>query len=135
MWIKTNKGLTRALVSELKTFVNAYDNEEVNKDFILLLFEENFNLDINYENNIQMPSHLDDRWFSPMDRSLRRELKSKNLNYWFDTTSHKELVDLKIRYKDGYFQFFIPKERLTSSSVRIFVFWITLPALLVISLL
>ena len=134
LWIKTNKGLTRALVSELKTFVNAYDNEEVNKDFILLLFEENFNLDINYENNIQMPSHLDDRWFSPMDRSLRRELKSKNLNYWFDTTSHKELVDLKIRYKDGYFQFFIPKERLTSSSVRIFVFWITLPALLVISI-
>ena len=132
LWIKTNKGLTRALVSELKTFVKAYDNEEVNKDFILLLFEENFNLDINYENNIQMPSHLDDRWFSPMDRSLRRELKSKNLNYWFDTTSHKELVDLKIRYKDGYFQFFIPKERLTSSSVRIFVFWITLPALLVI---
>ena len=134
LWIKTNKGLTRALVSELKTFVNAYDNEEINKDFILLLFEENFNLDINYENNIQMPSHLDDRWFSPMDRSLRRELKSKNLNYWFDTTSHKELVDLKIRYKDGYFQFFIPKERLTSSSVRIFVFWITLPALLVISI-
>ena len=27
-----------------------------------------------------------------------------------------------------------PKERLTSSSVRIFVFWITLPALLVISI-
>ena len=54
-----------------------------------------------------------------MDATYTERIKSKNLNYWFDTTSHKELVDLKIRYKDGYFQFFIPKERLTSSSVRI----------------
>ena len=34
---------------------------------------------------------------------LRRELKSKNLDYWFDTTKYKNIIDLKIRYKDGYF--------------------------------
>ena len=32
------------------------------------------------------------------------------------------------------FEFFIPKERLTSSSARIFALWITVPALLVISI-
>ena len=25
LWIKTNKGMTRALVSEIKTFIEAYD--------------------------------------------------------------------------------------------------------------
>ena len=134
LWIKTNKGMTRALVSEIKTFVDAYENEETNKDFIVGLFKDNFDINIKYEDEINLPDHIDERWFSPLDRTLRRELKSRNINYWFDTTSYKTLVDLKIGYKDGYFQFFVPKERLTSSSARIFALWITLPAILVISI-
>ena len=30
LWIKTNKGMTRALVGEIKTFINAYEEEEYN---------------------------------------------------------------------------------------------------------
>ena len=66
-------------------------------------------------------------------RSLRRELKKKNLTYWFDTTNFKEVVDLKIGYSKGYFQFYIPRDRLTTSSARLFGLWITLPALLMIA--
>ena len=32
LWIKTNKGMTRALINEISTFVEVYDNEEINKD-------------------------------------------------------------------------------------------------------
>ena len=71
---------------------------------------------------------------SPIDRTLRRELKSKISNYWFDTISYKNLIDLKIKYGDGYFQFYIPKERVMSSSARLFAFWITLPAFLLITI-
>ena len=35
LWIKTNKGMTRALVSEIKTFIEAYDNEDANKIYII----------------------------------------------------------------------------------------------------
>ena len=134
LWIKTNKGMTRALVSEIKTFIEAYDNEDTNKSYIINLFQKNLDLEINFFNEKNISVHIDDRWFSPIDRSLRRELKSKNLKYWFDTVSYKDTVDLKVTYKNGYFQFYIPKERLTSSSARIFAFWITLPAFLVISI-
>ena len=134
LWIKTNKGMTRALVSEIKTFVEAFENEKTDKDYIIGLFKDNFDINIKYEKNEIFPKNFNERWFSPIDRSLRRELKSRNLKFWFDTTSYKTLVDLKIGYKEGYFQFFVPKERLSSSSARIFAFWITLPALLVISI-
>ena len=134
LWIKTNKGMTRALVSEIKTFVDAYKNEETNKNYIIALFKDNFDINIKYEKEEMFPQSFNKRWFSPIDRSLRRELKSRNLKYWFDTTSYKTLVDLKIGYKEGYFQFFVPKERLSSSSARLFAFWITLPAILVISI-
>tara|TARA_B100000029_G_scaffold233770_1_gene231069 strand:+ start:422 stop:1735 length:1314 start_codon:yes stop_codon:yes gene_type:complete len=134
LWIKTSKGMTRSLVSEIKTFIDAYENDETDKDFVIILFKNHLNFNIKYEKNKLLPSKLNERWYSPVDRSLRRELKSKNLNYWFDTTSYKQLIDLKIKYRDGFFQFFIPRERLTITSVRLFALWITLPALLMISI-
>ncbi len=133
LWIKTNKGMTRALVNEIKTFISAYKNEDEDKNSLIVLFQENLDFNVEFENSKIFPeSDNFERWFSPIDRTLRRELKSKNLNYWFDTTSYKSLIDLKIQYENGYFQFYIPKERVASSSARIFALWITLPAFLLI---
>ena len=134
LWIKTTKGMTRALVAEIKTFIDAYENDETNKEFVIVLFKEHLRFNIKYEENKSLPDKLEERWYSPIDRSLRRDLKSKNLEYWYDTTSFKYLVDLKIKYKDGYFQFFIPRDRLTSTSARIFALWITLPAFLMVAI-
>ena len=134
LWIKTNKGMTRALIGEIKTFINAYEKEEYNKDSLIILFQEHLDFNVNFEPSKILPKDDLERWFSPIDRNLRRELKSKISNYWFDTTSYKNLIDLKIKYGDGYFQFYIPKERVTSSSARLFAFWITLPAFLLITI-
>ena len=134
LWIKTNKGMTRALVGEIVTFIDAYDNDEYDKEVLTQLFQKNLNFNVKYEPFKILPDKNEERWFSPIDRSLRRELKSKNLNYWFNTTSFKELIDLKIFYLDGYFQFYIPKERISNSSARMFALWITFPALLLIAI-
>ena len=68
------------------------------------------------------------------DRTLRRELKSKFSpgEYWFDTTSYKELIDLRIKYNEGYFKFLVSKDRVTSSSARLFALWITVPAIIMV---
>ena len=134
LWIKTNKGMTRALVGEIKTFISAYEKEEYNKDSLIILFQEHLDFNVKFEPYKILPKEDLERWFSPIDRNLRRELKSKISNYWFDTTSYKNLIDLKIKYGNGYFQFYIPKERVTSSSARLFAFWITLPAFLLITI-
>ena len=51
LWIKTNKGMTRALVSEISAFVDAYDNQETSKDFIIKTFRNHLKLNIKYKNN------------------------------------------------------------------------------------
>ena len=40
LWIKTNKGMTRALINEVKTFIEVYKDEIYNKDEITNLFSE-----------------------------------------------------------------------------------------------
>ena len=134
LWIKTNKGMTRALVGEIRTFINAYENEEYDKEFLILVFREHLDFNVKFEPLKILPSKDKERRYSPIDRTLRRELKAKFTNYWFDTTSYKDLIDLKIKYEDGYFQFYVPKERVTSSSARIFALWITMPAFLLIAI-
>ena len=135
LWIKTNKGLTRALVGEINTIIDIYNNEnEYNKKKLTDLYNQNFNFSIRFLENTKLPDIKVERWFSPMDRTLRRELKSKVNQYWFNTTSYKEVVDLRIKFKDGVLQIFFPKERVQASSIRIFALWITLPAFLLITI-
>ena len=134
LWIKTNKGLTRALVGEIETIIDIYNNEnEYNKKKLTDLYNQNFNFSIRFLENAKLPDIKVERWFSPMDRTLRRELKSKVNEYWFNTTSYQEVVDLRIKFKDGILQIFFPKERIQTSSIRIFALWITLPAFLLIA--
>jgi len=132
LWIKTNKGMTRALIGEIKFFIEAFDKDKYNKNSLTKLFFETQNIKVNYFPHKILPKGDQERWFSPMDRTLRRELKSNFTNYWFDTTSFKNSIELKIKYLNGYFQFIVPKSRVTNSSARIFALWITLPAFLLI---
>ncbi len=134
LWIKTNKGMTRALIGEIKFFIEAYDNEQYNKDSLASLFSETQNIKAFYVPHKIIPKDDFERWFSPMDRTLRRELKSKFTKYWFDTTTFANTIDLKIKYLNGYFQFEVPKSRVSNSSARIFALWITLPAFLLIAI-
>ena len=134
LWIKTNKGMTRALVNEINTFIEVYKNDNYDKKEIANLFSVYLDLNIEFIQDENFNYVYDERWFSPLDRALRRELKSRftNEGYWFNTTSYKELVDLRIKYQNGYFKFLIRKDRLASSSARIFGLWITVPALIMV---
>jgi len=136
LWIKTNKGMTRALVGEMKTFIVAYDNGKYNNNNLSGLFSIYLDLNVEFKTDDSFELPQKQRWFSPIDRTLRRELKSNigTNNYWFDTTTYKELIHINIKHNDGYFEFFIPKDRVTSTSARLFGLWITLPALLMITI-
>jgi len=136
LWIKTNKGMTRALVGEMKTFITAFDNGKYNNNDLSGLFSIYLDLNVEYKSEKSFDKPLKERWFSPIDRTLRRELKS-NIgvgSYWFDTTTYKELIHINIKHNEGYFEFFIPKDRVASASARMFALWITLPALLMITI-
>jgi len=134
LWIKTNKGMTRALVGEIDTFIVAYENEDNNKNYLIDLFSIYLDLNIKHFENKEFNFILNERWFSPIDRSLRRELKSSigNNKFWFSTTDYHELVNIRIKFKDGYFEFLVPRDRLTSSSARLFGLWISVPAIFLI---
>ena len=112
LWIKSNKGMTRSLVGEIETLFDVYKNENGYNQMIIDLYNKNFDFVVDKKENEVFPTESTERWYSPMDRSLRRELKSVfGSSYWFDTTSHKDVVELKIKFNEGYIQVFFNKDR------------------------
>ena len=133
VWIKANKNITRSLVNQLKTIEEVYQNDKKNLDFFTDSYRNNFNFEIGINQEV-FPNDSGERRFSPMDRSLRRELKSVfgNNNYWFNTSKFKNAVEIKIRSGDDVIEFLVPKEMVSTSSVRLFLLWTTLPSLVLI---
>ena len=136
IWIKANKGMTRSLVGELKILSDIYtgqDQEQIN--YLTEQFKQNFDFVINIKDET-LPSVSKERKYSPMDRSLRRELKNVFgvSNYWFDTVKYEDVVEIKVKSNDKIIQALFPKEKIAPSSVRLFILWITLPSLLLISI-
>ena len=134
IWIKANKGMTRSLVGEIKTLSDVYNSENQNQiNYITDIYKRNFDFVINSIDE-SIPVEVFERRFSPMDRSLRRELKSTfgNNNYWFSTSKFKNAVEIKIKSKNEVIEFLVPKQMVSASSVRLFVLWTTLPSLVLI---
>ena len=133
VWIKANKNTTRSLVAQLKTIEEVYKNDKSNLDFLTDSYKNNFNFEIGI-NKDDFPNISGERKFSPMDRSLRRELKSTfgNNNYWFNTSKFKNAVEIKIKSENEVIEFLVPKDMVSASSVRLFLLWTTLPSIVLI---
>ena len=137
IWIKANKGMTRSLVSEIETLFDVYKSNQTKENIkqITDLYKKNFDFVINIKSDELLPVTRSDRRFSPMDRSLRREMKSTfQNNFWFDTVTYIDLVDLRIKTNNEVIQIFFPKDKIAPSSVRVFVLWLTVPSLLLIAI-
>ena len=133
IWIKANKGMTRSLVAELKTLTDIHNKYDQEADFLTEVYKKNFNFVINIKKE-ELPKIDTERKFSPMDRSLRRELKSTfgNGNYWFNTIKYKDVVEVRVKSNNQTFQFLFPRQKVATSSVRLFMLWITFPSFMLI---
>jgi hypothetical protein len=64
IWIKANKGMTRSLVSEIKTLFDVYRSEDrENIQFLTNSYKKNFDFVINIKKNESLPETKADRRF------------------------------------------------------------------------
>jgi two-component system osmolarity sensor histidine kinase EnvZ len=58
LWIKTNKGMTRALINEINLFVEVYDNKKIDKDELKNLFSLFIDLNIEHVNKENLTANI-----------------------------------------------------------------------------
>lgn len=140
LWIKTNKGLVRALAGEINTLVDVYSDPKAKKDFDFVknIFENKLISKIYVLKNYKLPV-LDkplvyNLYDQLLDEELSREIKAP---FWYDTKKNTDTVDIRVSTNKTVLQFIVQKSRIINSSARIFILWITIPSviLLIISIL
>ena len=74
IWIKANKGMTRSLVGEVETLLDVYRTQQDKKqrETLIAIYNKNFDFTVSLKENEFLPEKTAERWYSPMDRSLRR---------------------------------------------------------------
>jgi len=55
LWIKTNKGMTRSLVNEVKSLIDVYNSEKENKQMIIDLYNKNFDFVVSLKEEENLP--------------------------------------------------------------------------------
>ena len=68
LWIKANKGMTRSLVSEVKTLFEIYKSDQPNKEEILDLYNKSFDFVVRVKENEIFPNKIPERWFNAIKR-------------------------------------------------------------------
>ena len=68
------------MVNEINTFIEVYNDEIYNKDEITNLFSVYQDLNIEFIEDLEFNYNYDERWFSPIDRTLEKRTKIK---IWF----------------------------------------------------
>ena len=54
------------------------------------------------------------------------------MQYWFNTRSDKDNVEIQVKVKNDILSFIVPKSRIRNSSGRIFILWITVPGIILL---
>ena len=75
LWIKTNKGMTRALVGEIKTFITAYDNSAYNNNDLSGLFSIYLDLNVEFKDNAPFDKEIKERSIDVIITRLRKKIE------------------------------------------------------------
>ncbi len=69
-----------------------------------------------------------------VDRTLEKALKSRlDQPFWFDTTRYPAVIDIQVQEADGVLRIIAPRERAVATQAHIFVIWLALATILLMS--
>ena len=135
LWIKTNKGLVNSLTDEINTVISFYNRKKSDVEFenVRSLISTNSSFQIILKKNSALPKDNNYQKFSFYDRLINEQLKEKvKIQYWFNTRSDKDNVEIQVKIKNDILSFIVPKSRIRNSSGRIFILWITVPGIILL---
>ncbi len=134
IWYKSNRGLARAITSEINTFLSLYPQYKKDQKLnqLLEIYSEKNKIFISFKiDEKTLPENEVIKWYSLYDKITDDELKKKIKSpVWFNTRASSEYIQIKVFDNNQVIQFLIPKNRVRNTSGRIFIYWLVLPSLI-----
>ena len=135
-WQRVTARLSEGLAGDIAWAAESYRDEPTpeNLEKITSRAQRSMQLSIALDEGEILPK--DDRRgpVGIVDRTLEKALASRlDQPFWFDTTRYPAVIDIQVQEADGVLRIIAPRERAVATQAHIFVLWLMLATVLLMS--
>lgn len=135
-WQTVTARLSDGLAGEIAWAAESYLDEPTPENLALIAAraERSMQLSIAFREGDTLPSDRRRGVIGVIDRTLDAALRARlDQSYWFDTTRYPAYVDVQVQLPQGVLRVIAPRERAVATQAHIFVLWLTLATVLLMS--
>jgi len=135
-WQTVTARLSEGLAGEIAWAVESYSDDPSASNLATIAdrAERSMQLSIALQEGRTLPDSRDPSVFGVVDRTLDQALDSRlDDPFWFSTTSYPAYVDIQVQQPQGVLRIIAPRERAVATQGHIFVLWLTLATVLLMS--
>jgi len=126
-WNQVTANLSDSVAADVSVAVQLYkQSPSVNRaERLDVMLRPNMELSVALEEGDTLPATTRDSFFSNLDKTLRRSLRSSLTDdFWFDTTRYPNHIDIRVAVDEGVLRFIAARERVFAPTGFVFIFWL-----------
>lgn len=135
-WQTVTARLSDGLAGEIAWAADSYLDDPTPENLALIAAraERSMQLSIAFREGDVLPSDQRRGVIGVIDRTLDAALRERlDQSYWFDTTRYPAYVDVQVQLPQGVLRVIAPRERAVATQAHIFVLWLFLATVLLMS--
>ena len=126
-WNQVTANLSDSVAADISVAVQLYkQSPTVNRaERLDDMLRPKMELSVALEEGDKLPATTRDSFFSNLDKTLRRSLRSSLTDdFWFDTTRYPNHIDIRVAVDEGVLRFIAARERVFAPTGFVFIFWL-----------
>ena len=126
-WNQVTANLSDSVAADISVAVQLYkQSPSVNRaERLDDMLRPKMELSVALEEGDTLPATTRDSFFSNLDKTLRRSLRSSLTDdFWFDTTRYPNHIDIRVAVDEGVLRFIAARERVFAPTGFVFIFWL-----------
>ena len=135
-WQKVTARLSEGLAGDIAYTIESYRDDPGPQNLAVIAdrAERSMQLSIALKEGSTLPEERRRGPIGVIDRTLEAALASRlDQPFWFDTTRYPAFVDIQVQQPQGVLRIIAPRERAVATQAHIFVLWLMLATVLLMS--
>jgi two-component system osmolarity sensor histidine kinase EnvZ len=135
-WQRVTARLSEGLAGDIAWASESYRDDPTPKNLasISARAEDSMQLSVAFIEDEKLPTTRRHDRLGIVDRTLDQALDSRlDQPFWFDTTRYPAYVDIQVQEPNGILRIIAPRERAVATQAHIFVLWLTIATVLLMS--
>jgi len=125
-WDEVTRRLSKGVAGDIATVVDLYERRDPNLDIAQIrdLAANNMKLSVAEWPSDTLPRREQRALLPLLDKTLEGELNKRlDREFWFDTTSYPEHIDIRVKTDLGVLRIIAQRKRVSASNAPIFIVW------------